>query len=356
VRVPAAERLIRATFKSVPEDFVVEELPAYEPSGAGEHVYVRFEKRGLNTHDAVARLARALGVHARDAGVAGQKDRQAVTTQTVSFFGTTPEAVLALAPIDGVRVLSAARHGNKLKPGHLRGNRFRIRLRDVSAIELQKVEPAFAAIARDGVPNAFGAQRFGRGKDNAERALAFLRGEERPPRDKRQRAFLFSALQSKVFNRVLERRVQDGTWCRALEGDLLKKHDSGGLFVCTDVQTDAARAERGEVSPTGPMFGLEMREPEGAVRALEHEVLHEVVGDLDLAATRGLGDGTRRVLRLWVESVVVRTREQEESCEVEFVLPKGAFATTVLGQVFELVEGSTSTSGEGDGAEDSDGG
>jgi tRNA pseudouridine13 synthase len=203
---------------------------------------------------------------------------------------------------------------------------------------LQNVEPAFATIARDGVPNAFGQQRFGRDKDNADRALAFLRGEERPPKDKFQRRFLFSALQSHVFNRVLERRVQDGTWNRALEGDLLKKRDTGGLFVCADVQADGPRAERGDVSATGPMFGLEMREPGGVVRALEEEVLRDVIGELDLERTRGLGDGTRRVLRLWVEGIVVRPREQDESCEVEFVLPKGAFATTVLGGVFELRE------------------
>ena len=156
-------------------------------------------------------------------------------------------------------------------------------------------------------------------------------------------------MQSRVFNGVLERRVADGTWNKALPGDLLKKHDTGGLFVCADVQADGPRAERGEVSATGPMFGLEMREPEGAVRALEEEALRSVIGDLDLQRTRGLGDGTRRVLRLWVEQIVVRPREQDEGCEVEFVLPKGAFATTVLGRVFELGEG-----GRGEPADEND--
>lgn len=301
----------------------------------GEHVFVRFEKRDLTTREAVVRLARALGVRPRDAGVAGQKDKRAIATQTVSLFGTTPEAALG-ANVDGVRILSAARHGNKLKPGHLHGNRFRIRLRDISAIELQNVEPAFAAVAREGVPNAFGDQRFGRDLDNAERALGFLRGQERPPHDKRLRSFLFSALQSRVFNLVLSRRVAAGTWNRALEGDLLKKRDTGGLFLCADVQADGPRAERGEVSPTGPMFGLEMMPPEGPVRALEEQALREVTGDLDLERTRGLGAGTRRALRLWVEGIAVCPREQDGSCDVQFVLPKGAFATTVLGRVFEL--------------------
>jgi tRNA pseudouridine13 synthase len=320
--------------KVEPEDFVVEEIAAYAPSGSGEHLFVRFEKRDLSTREAVYRMARALGVDARDAGVAGQKDRRAVTVQTVSFQKVQKESALAL-DLEGIRVISAERHGNKLRPGHLLGNRFRIRVRDVSAIQLQEVMSRLKSVQREGVPNAFGPQRFGRDGDNHLRARAWLRGQERGPRDRRMRAFMFSALQAHVFNRVLARRIEDGTWNRAVSGDLLKRTDSGALFVCTDVQTDDERARRGEVSATGPMFGAKMLKPEGPVRALEDEVMRAELGGIDLSETRALGQGTRRALRIFPADLRVTAEEQPAGCLVEFVLPKGAFATTVLSHLFQ---------------------
>src|SRR5690242_15079779 len=113
------------TFVPSPETFVVEEIPAYEPSGEGEHTYVWIEKRGLTTMDAVKRLARALDTDARDIGYAGLKDRNAVTRQWISVPRVEPERVLAIAEPD-LRVLAAKRHGNKLRTGHLRGNRFEV--------------------------------------------------------------------------------------------------------------------------------------------------------------------------------------------------------------------------------------
>src|ERR1700755_384661 len=119
---------VRGKIRTVPEDFRVEELPAYPPSGQGEHVFVRFEKTGLTTQEALTRIARALAVDARAARVAGQKDKHAVTTQWASFTGTSPEAAAALS-LENIRVLPASRHTNKLRTGHLRGNRFELRLR-----------------------------------------------------------------------------------------------------------------------------------------------------------------------------------------------------------------------------------
>jgi tRNA pseudouridine13 synthase len=198
-------------------------------------------------------------------------------------------------------------------------------------------------IAREGLPNAFGAQRFGRDRDNADRARAWLSGRAPAPRDVRMKKLLWSSLQSELFNEVLARRVGDGTWATPLEGDLVKRRSSGGLFLCTDVQMDRMRAAEGEVSPTGPMFGVKMREPEGAPLVLERAVLAEKLGDgIDFAATKAFGEGTRRALRLWVEDLRVEpieaeiepqanaAREQASSIRVYFVLPKGAYATTVL--------------------------
>jgi len=302
-------------------------------------------------------VARALGCEPRAAGFAGMKDRRAVTTQTISLEaprGVDPndlaQRALSLS-IDGVVVHAARPHGNKLKPGHLAGNRFAIALRGVAAERVTEVTGALERMARDGVPNAFGAQRFGAAGDNAERALAWLRGQERPPRDPRLQRFLWSSLQSAVFNEVLSERVRDGSWASALEGDLLKLRSSGGLFVCADVQTDRVRAVTGEVSPTGPILGARMRWPEGAAAAIERRVAGTILGDaFDLGKTRSLGEGSRRALRLWIDEL--RWEVQGEAPDgnrnpvgnatacvrVYFVLPKGAYATTVLGAAVAIDE------------------
>ncbi len=350
--------LISAALKRFPEDFIVEELPLYEPSGQGDHVYVTFEKRGKNTLDAVREIARALGCNPRDAGTAGMKDRHAVTTQTISLLpakGQKPDELCERArelSIEGIRVVSAARHGNKLKTGHLAGNRFTIVLRDIDAASIGDACARMRALGEQGVPNAFGEQRFGRDHDNAARAKAWLSGKVPPPRDARVLRLLYSALQSEVFNAVLDKRVADGTWRTPMLGDVLKKTDSGGLFLCTDPEADGARARAGEVVPTGPIFGPKMLQPEATMAELEDAITRELLGDeLDLGRARGLGDGTRRALVLPVRDIVAdeilpETGEERRSCRVGFVLPKGAYATTVLSQVFSWGPGATA------GAED----
>ncbi len=345
--------LPRATFKSRPEDFVVDEIPAYEPSGSGEHLYVRFTKRLLTTDEAVRAIGGALGIRPREIGVAGLKDKVGVTTQTISLPFPVPrtpvtaeafvERARALA-LPGIAVLDAKAHGNKLKTGHLAGNRFAVRLRGIDPGQLAEVTLGFERIGREGLPNAFGAQRFGREGDNAERARAWLSGKSQAPRDPRLRRLLWSALQSDAFNAVLQARVDDGTWRTPLFGDLVKRRTSGGLFLCADVQEDQARAERGEVSPTGPIVGVKMRAAEGEPGRLEERILAERLQNVNLAATKALGEGTRRALRLWVEDLRIQGAEADEGggeqeqgvgIWVYFVLPKGAYATTVLSAVVD---------------------
>jgi tRNA pseudouridine13 synthase len=338
--------------KDNPEDFVVDEVPAYAPSGAGDHVFVRFTKRDWTTLDAVRAIARGLGCDPRAAGFAGMKDKRAVTTQSISLQpprGTTSaqlaEQARALA-VDGITVLDATPHPHKMKPGHLSGNRFAITVRGLPEERVGEVASALERVAREGVPNAFGAQRFGSYGDNAARALAWLRGQERPPRDPRLQRLLWSSLQSAVFNAVLDERAADGTWVTPIEGDLLKLRSSGGLFGCADVQTDGPRAASGEVSPTGPIIGARMRWPEGAVADLERRVSARILGDdFDLARTRSLGEGSRRALRLWVEDLRWETMKDDRTStpgkpaacmRVYFVLPKGSYATTVLGTAVAL--------------------
>jgi tRNA pseudouridine13 synthase len=332
--------------KEHPEDFVVDEISSYAPSGAGEHVFVRFTKTDWTTLDAVRAIARGLACDPRATGFAGMKDRRGVTTQTVSVQGPRGVSAADLAArardlsIPRITIHDASPHGNKLKPGHLTGNRFAITIRGVPRDRVDDVTTSFDRIAREGLPNAFGAQRFGARGDNPERARAWLRGEERAPRDPRVLRLLWSSLQSAVFNAVLDARVQSGTWSTPLEGDLLKLRSSGGLFGCADVQTDRERAITGEVSPTGPIIGARMRWPEGEPAALERRVSDEILGaDFDLSRTRSLGEGSRRGLRLWVSDMRWETVADEAAADsgngpacirVYFVLPKGSYATTVL--------------------------
>ncbi len=338
--------LPRVRIKEVPEDFVVEEIPAYEPTGAGGHLFLRFTKRGKTTDDAVRAIACELGVSPRDVGVAGLKDKVAVTTQTISL--PLPAAEPAAAAfverarslvLDAITVLDARRHPHKLRTGHLAGNAFRIVLRGLANERVDEVVRSLERIAGKGLPNAFGAQRFGRDQDNAQRARAWIAGREAPPRDPRRRRLFWSALQAELFNELLAARVNAGTWATPLEGDLVKRRASGGLFSCTDPDTDGERAARGEVTPTGPIFGVKMRWPGGVPGELERQVLAENLGELfDFASVRTLGEGTRRALRLWVDDLRVEraanpsAAEQAESLRVYFVLPKGAYATTVLGE------------------------
>ena len=325
-----------ARFGPSPETFVVEEIPAYRPVGTGEHTFVWIEKRGLTTPEAETRLARALGVEVREVGHAGMKDRQATTRQYLSLPRVEPERALAYAdpdPGDRLRVLEAARHGNKLRMGHLQGNRFEVVLEEVGEGEAAAIEARLRALVATGMANRFGDQRFGAAGDNVARAIAILRGELRE-RDRRRRFFLLSALQSAVFNRALELRAARGGLLQVLPGDVLQKRASGGLFVCEDPAVDGPRVAARELVPTGPMPGNKEREPpEGTpARALEDEALAAVgVSRSELAALGRDLPGARRpvVVHLDLEEPAVEA-EGQGRLRLRFSLPAGSYATVVV--------------------------
>ncbi len=350
--------LPKGTLKHRPEDFLVDELPAYLPSGEGSHLYLHVRKTMLTTDDAVKALASALGIERREIGVAGLKDKVGVTTQWLSLPAEGPagadlETRVGALSLGGLEVLEQKRHGNKLKTGHLAGNRFTIVLRGIEPDRLGDIETKLASLRERGVPNAFGVQRFGRDGDTHETARAWLTGTTRAPGDPRLRRFHFSALQSWIFNAVLEHRVADGTWDTPIQGDLLKKEDTGGIFVCEDVLQDRARAARGELGPTGPLVGDRMRQPEGEALALEQRIVAPLIEGIDLHRARALGEGTRRPLRLRVaelswriidsssdEATPTAPRLEGSAIEVRFVLASGAYATTVLANVFDVHDAS----------------
>jgi tRNA pseudouridine13 synthase len=332
----------QATFRKSASDFIVEEIPAFAASGEGEHLFMRIQKTNVTTNEAVHRICAALGVDERGAGYAGMKDKRAIARQNISVpfaLGRSPNEALGLG-LEGIVVESASRHRHKLKPGHLKGNRFDIVLRDLAESDVRGVIDTLERAGRDGVPNAYGPQRFGRDGNNPERALAWLAGRTPGPKDRRERRLLFSALQSDLFNRVLERRRSDGTWNRPLAGDVLRKSDTGGIFLCEDEKGDGERAQRGEVSPTGPIFGAKMRWPEGKPASIEREILAAATGSDDpFSRHHTLGEGSRRpfVLRA-VELEVEKIMAEQTALRVRFVLPKGGYATTLLGFAVRLHE------------------
>jgi tRNA pseudouridine13 synthase len=319
------------SFRPGPEDFEVEEIPLYEPCGEGEHLYLRVEKTGLTTREVVRRAVECFGVAEADVGYAGLKDRHARTVQTISVRGAAPSDAGRLEG-DGIAVRGALRHRNKLRVGHLAGNRFRMVVRDVEPDSEGRARAILDRLGALGLPNFYGAQRFGREGQNAEAGREVLRRGPRAAGSKWRAKFLVSALQSDLFNRYLEERMARGAFARVLVGDVLTKVASGGIFTCEDPSADQPRLERFEVSLTGPIFGHEMREALGEPGRWEAEILAAAALALeDFRRAGKLAPGTRRPLRAQVREA--RTSTHEGALVLEFELPAGAYATVLLDEV-----------------------
>jgi tRNA pseudouridine13 synthase len=330
--------------KAEPEDFEVEEIPAYEPSGDGPFLYLWVEKRGLGADYFGRQVARRLGVAPGEVGMAGLKDRHAVTRQWVSVPAAAAER-LAQLDGDGIRVLHTSRHGNKLKPGHLRGNRFRVLLRDVPADALadDRLPRLLNRLRREGVPNFYGPQRFGRDGETLKLGLALLRGEPPPPsasgrpanlRSPFLRKLALSAAQSGLFNAYLARRLSDGLLRRVLEGDVMAKWPLGGLFVAADVAAEQARFDARETVSAGPMFGRKTFRAAGEAARREAAVLADA--GLSAASFAGFGkllQGTRRHNLVYVEDLTAAV--EPGGVRLTFTLPAGSYATVLLREVMK---------------------
>ena len=376
------------------QDFLVEELPLYSPSGQGQHTFFEIRKEGLSTLQAVQTIARALKVPPNSIGHAGIKDARAVTSQVLSVEGVSPEAVTAL-DLPHIHVLWAKRHRNRLKIGHLRGNRFTIRIRGVDESALPPCQSILEVLARRGVPNRFGPQRFGQRGDSARLGQAVLRKDAQafiqsflggpdphesqvvqearsrfdagdwqgalnlfPPNmsderrvlqtlietqgdqrrayravPKRLKMFLMSAYQSDLFNRVLDARLD--TLDRVYVGDVAMKHPGHSVFRVEDEAVDQARAASFEISPTGPIFGYKMMLAAGRQGVLEAEIL--AAEGLALESFR-VGEGIkargeRRALRFQMYDPEVW---YDEGIMLRFWLLGGCYATALLAEIMKV--------------------
>ena len=306
-----------------PDDFRVDEVPAYPPSGDGDHFFVQVQKRGLSTASLKSIMGTAAGVDPRDIGAAGRKDKAAVTTQWLSL-PTEP-----VAPDDDrIELLAVARHPQKLRVGHLRGNQFRIRLRGLDPAAVDRL-PALKRCVEMGVPNYFGPQRFADGGRGLVAALAFLSAPRRRVRDPK---FMASVVQAAVFNHWLGARLERGEFHVALAGDVLKKRETGGLFDCEDVGVDTPRVEAGEVDPTGPLVGKKMRSTSGEPGRYEAAAAADFgLDDEQVQTLLRWNRGSRRVARIVAEELDLNV--EGEVLEARFFLRKGCYATVILSEL-----------------------
>ncbi len=405
-RYYTSEEGIGGVVKDRPEDFLVDELPLYEPAGSGEHLYLRIEKIATSHSELISVIRRRFGVTEREIGFAGMKDKQAVTRQTVSVHVLKDPPDLDLGH-DRIRVLWAARHRNKLRIGHLHGNRFSIRIREVDPVRVTSVLRLLQGLERTGFPNYYGDQRFGYRRNThrlgalllvddyrgfltellgtggspfpeyqQERRILFDQGryaeaaEQWTPADRNEltvikalrdgrseraavrsvgkasHSFFINALQSAVFNRVLDRRIDGGTLTTLLEGDLAWKHDNGAVFLVTaqDLVEPALRRRQVliQVSPTGPLWGEGMTQPGEAIAALERQMLAEsgVPPEAFEGREQGLR-GARRPLRVPAGNVEVAGGADEHGpyVGVAFDLPAGSYATVLLEEIMKSKPG-----------------
>jgi tRNA pseudouridine13 synthase len=387
---------VGGVIKRYRDDFVVEEIARYEPAGTGTHTYVGIEKDGLTTWQAVRAIARAVGRDPRDIGYAGLKDAHAITRQTLSIEHVEP-GVIERLDLPSVRVLWTARHTNKLKVGHLRGNRFVIRIRETQADSTRRAEEILEVLTRRGVPNYFGAQRFGARGDNAAVGAAMLRGRfdeaigmicagsggsdsadavrarERfevgdyraaadawPPGasearrlclalhrakgdaerawravDRKLAQLYLSAFQSELFNRVVAARIK--TVDRLRNGDLAWKHANGAVFLVDRAEEEQPRCDGFEISPTGPLFGRKMRAAQGEPGRVESRLLTEAGFSMDTLGRdrRARLEGARRPLRFQPTDWAVEAGSDRRGAfiRVAFTLEPGCYATTLMREI-----------------------
>lgn len=326
----------RAGFKTQPEDFVVEELLGFEPSGVGEHCLVWVEKRDLDSNVAGARLADALGLRRRLVSHCGLKDRHAVTRQWFSLHmpgQPSPEA--AALESEGLRVLRITRNTRKLRRGIHFGNRFTIRLRQPN-FDAAAARKRWDQIVAQGAPNFFGSQRFGHEGRNVEKALAMFRGEFTPG-DRLLRGLLISSVRSQIFNAVVTERMQRGLWDKALPGEVYGFPDNGTILLINNQRGDEPqRFAEGRLEITAPLWGSGELHTENEVRALEQEVaarFPELTSGLEATGLRQ----ERRVMRLRPINPAL-TALPDGDLQLTFDLPRGTYATTILRELAVLEE------------------
>jgi tRNA pseudouridine13 synthase len=313
-----------------PEDFVVDELPLFAPSGSGEQLWVRVRKRLWTTPDMVRAVAGAAGVRERDVGYAGMKDKHALTTQWLSLPVQALEVEAWQLP-PGLELIEASRAARKLRTGQLKGNLFRIRLTGVPTGGAERARAICGRVEERGLLNYFGAQRFGDRGENLSRALRWLEAgaPARGGRARFYRKFHPSVIQSEVFNRYVSLRLDAGL-DRLLDGEVVRLDGTNSLFVVDEPERELDRLRTRDIHQTGPIHGSRMKEGERLARELEQAAR----ATLPLSAEawqrlETLAHGTRRDVRVRPGGLSLQAPD-ETSLVLEFALGPGSYATELV--------------------------
>ncbi|KIM10608.1 MAG: pseudouridine synthase [Sulfuricurvum sp. PC08-66] len=315
-------------FKHSPRDFVVEELPLYPFSGEGEHLILTVRKKSLATWEMISKIANYLGINSREIGYAGLKDKHAMTTQHISVHRRFESKIDAM-DIEGIKILAKTYHNNKIKLGHLIGNRFFIRLKKVSSADGSKIKHVMQDIARLGLPNYFGFQRFGNDGENFRLGEAICAGTKREKNINLQRMYI-NAYQSKLFNDWLDVRFANASTnpyaaqipLGLYAGDIAMHYPHGKAFVVEDVPAELERLESHNTVLSGLLAGKR------AMRAQGEALAMEAMFDKPTPV-----DGERRFAWIYPTEIEAHYKSDDAWMELHFSLPKGCYATVLLEQL-----------------------
>jgi len=333
-------------FNSSPRDFTVEEIPLYVFTGEGEHLVLKVRKKEMTTWEMLDAISNHVGIRRRDMGYAGLKDKHAMTIQYISVMAIHEEKLKAFSH-DKIKILETFRHNNKIRVGHLKGNRFNIRLKKVMGVQKEKLDSVLKWIKANGVPNYFGNQRFGTDGNNWEDGKKIIEGKLKI-RDRKTREFLTGSYQSYLFNGWLSKRMalnhllekfseeeaeqvmklpkgalkgtkEQPSFFKLIEGDVMMHYPYGRLFNVEDLEEEASRFASKDIAPMGLLPGRKAKRAEGTA------------GLIETPFTEALNlPGARRYA--WVQVTEIKKSYVEEKAhyELSFVLPKGCYATNVL--------------------------
>ena len=333
-------------FNPSPRDFTVEEIPLYPFSGEGEHLVLHIRKKELTTWEMLDILSNHLGIARREMGYAGLKDKHAMTLQYISILAIH-EAKLASFEHEKIKILSMVRHSNKIRVGHLKGNRFKIRLKKVLGIQKDKLDSVLKWIKANGVPNYFGHQRFGNDGDNWEEGKKLIEGTLKM-RNRKTKEFLIGSYQSYLFNQWLSKRMElnhllasfsqeeaqrvmqlpigalDDTkeqkhFFKLLKGDVMMHYPYGRLFSVENLLEESKRFESHDIMPAGLLFGKK------ATLSQDTAGLIEAPFEQNIPL-----NGIRRYAWIAVSEIEATYVEEKAHYELSFVLPKGSYATNLL--------------------------
>jgi len=337
-------------FKQNSRDFVVEEVPLYDFSGEGEHMVVKIRKKGLSTWEMLDILSAHTGIKKRDFGYAGLKDKEALTYQYISFNKMYREKIEGFVH-DQIKIVETTFHNNKIKRGHLKGNRFFIRLKKVLPLQAGKIIQAIKTIEAQGLPNYFGFQRFGNDGDNHIQGQQLIEGKLKV-KNITMRNFLLNAYQSHLFNAWLSKRVElshmvggftpeevageyaeldraaievlkkQPQFLKILKGDVISHYPYGRLFFADNLEEESQRFFEKKTVPTGLLSGKKCKKAEDD--AGKFEAPFDTITALD---------GDRRFAWIFPEEFEYTHKENEAWFEMKFFLPKGCYATNVIQEI-----------------------